>query len=231
MEKYAKLMKGLEVCAGPDCCKDGCPYYGKTTGNMTCRARLLADAAIAINNELALRESAEEGLQNAVERLGELDTINTTICAERENLRKKLVELNQELTCTIQQWERAGADLHVVREQNMNMNAELSKLHADVDDLEAAANTLRADRDGMRAERDAYANECKALTREVNILHERCQVQQNEINALLLKNSKQDAKTDRPSVGFDGSLAYWCGRADALAEVVSSIVGEASGHE
>lgn len=108
---------------------------------------------------------------------------------------------------------------------------EMLKLHADVDELEAVTNTLRAERDGMRAERDAYANECKALTREVNILHERCQVQQNEINALLLKNSKQDAKTDRPSVGFDGSLAYWCGRADALAEVVSSIVGEASGHE
>lgn len=104
-------------------------------------------------------------------------------------------------------------------------------LNAEMDDLEAVTNTLRAERDGMRAERDAYANECKALTREVNILHERCQVQQNEINALLLKNSKQDAKTDRPSVGFDGSLAYWCGRADALAEVVSSIVGEASGHE
>lgn len=169
MEKYAKLMKGLEVCAGPDCCKDGCPYYGKTTGGMTCRARLLLDANIAINNEHARADAAED---------------------------------------------------------------EMARLHADVDDLEAAANTLRADRDGMRAERDAYANECKALTREVNILHERCQVQQNEINALLLKNSKQDAKTDRPSVGFDGSLAYWCGRADALAEVVSQFAaGEASGNE
>lgn len=174
MEKYAKLMKGLEVCAGPDCCKDGCPYYGKTTGAMTCRARLLADAAIAINNERALRESAEEGLRNAVE--------------------------------------------------------ELDKLHADVDDLEAAANTLRAERNGLLAERDAYANECKALTLENKTLHERCQVQQNEINALVLKLGKQDDKTDRPSALHDdlvkqiGELVahanYQQGRADTLAKIV-----------
>ena len=73
MEKYAKLMKGLEMCAGPKCCLDGCPYYGETRGGMTCRARLLADAAITINNESALRESAEEGLRNAVEELGKLN--------------------------------------------------------------------------------------------------------------------------------------------------------------
>ena len=196
MEKYAKLMKGLEVCAGPDCCKDGCPYYGETTGSMTCRARLLADAAIAINNEQALHESAEEHIVLLHADAANLEAAHKAVRAERDKL----------------------------REDNKTLNAEM-------DDLEAVNNTIRAERDGMRAERDAYANECKALTREVNILHERCHVQQNEINALLLKNSKQDAKTDRPSVGFDGSLAYWCGRADALAEVVSSIVGEASGHE
>lgn len=98
--------------------------------------------------------------------------------------------------------------------------ADNETLNGEVDDLEAVNNTIRAERDGMRAERDAYANECKALTMEVNVLHERCQVQQNEINALLLKNDKQDTKTDRPSVGIEGSTAYWCGRADALAEVV-----------
>ena len=75
MEKYAKLMKGLEMCAGPKCCLDGCPYYGETRGGMTCRARLLADAAITINNESALRESAEEGLRNAVEELGKLKEV------------------------------------------------------------------------------------------------------------------------------------------------------------
>lgn len=92
MEKYAKLLKGLEVCAGPECGIQ-CPYHGETRGGMTCRARLLADAAITINNESALRESAEEGLRNAVEKLGELDSINTTICAEREKLRADVNDL------------------------------------------------------------------------------------------------------------------------------------------
>lgn len=132
MEKYAKLMKGLEACAGPDCCKDGCPYYGKTTGAMTCRARLLADASIAINDEMALRESAEEYIAS--------------------------------------------------------------------------------------------------LTEENKTLQERCQVQQNEINALVLKLSKQDDETDRPSALSDdlakqiGELVahanYQQGRADTLAEIV-----------
>lgn len=168
MEKYAKLMKGLEVCAGPDCCKDGCPYYGKTTGGMTCRARLLLDAKIAIDNEHALRESAEEGLRNAVE--------------------------------------------------------ELDKLHADVDDLEAANNTYRDERDKLAANNMELRKECDMVVT-------RCQVLQNEINALVLKLGKQDGKTDRPSacdkelmeeVGkLIGQAKYQEGRADALAEIVA----------
>jgi len=176
MEKYAKLLKGLEVCAGPDCCKDGCPYYGKTTGGMTCRARLLADAAIAINNEQTLRKSAEEGLRNVVEALDIAETVNNNIRADRESLSKELEKVD---------------------EGYRSMTNELARLHADVDDLEAANNTLRAERDGLRIELEML----------------------------------RKGKTDRPSVGIEGSTAYWCGRADALAEVVSSIVGEASGHE
>lgn len=208
MEKYAKLMKGLEVCAGPDCCKDGCPYYGETTGSMTCRARLLADAAIAINNEQALRESAEEGLQNAIEKLGKLDTINTTICAERENLRKELATVNGGYR---------------------SMTNELSRLHADVDDLEAANHTLRAERDTLRLELEEKRPALKATQIENDILHQRCQVQQNEINALLLKNGEKDEKTDRPSVSSDDlenlacelqryrtEAGYWHGKAAAL---------------
>lgn len=189
MEKYAKLMKGLEVCAGPDCCKDGCPYYGKTTGGMTCRARLLADAAIAINNELALHESAEEHIVLLHADAANLEAAHKAVRAERD----KLLEDNK-------------------------------TLHADVDDLEAANNTIRAERDGLRFELEHTRN----LNRELDTeLH---RTQQRE-TALLLKNDVNGAKTDRRSVGFDGSTAYWCGRADALAEVVSSIVGEASGHE
>ena len=105
MEKYAKLMKGLEVCAGPECCKDGCPYYGETTGGMTCRARLLMDARIAIDNEQALHESAEEGLRNAVEELGklnadvdDLEAANNTIRAERDGMRIELAKMAEERT-------------------------------------------------------------------------------------------------------------------------------------
>lgn len=88
MEKYAKLLKSLEVCAGPECGIQ-CPYHGETRGGMTCRSRLLLDASIAINNEQALHESADEGLQNAVEELGKLTE-------ERDNLRASLAVLAKE---------------------------------------------------------------------------------------------------------------------------------------
>ena len=47
MEKYGKLFKGLEMCAGPDCNPE-CPYHGETRGGKTCRAWLLNDAAAAL---------------------------------------------------------------------------------------------------------------------------------------------------------------------------------------
>ncbi len=108
--------------------------------------------------------------------------------------------------------------------------ADNETLNAEMDDLEAANNTLRGQRDALRLELEELKEKNRPLheaqdalevaLKECDILHERCQVQQNEINALLLKNGKHDAKTDRPSVGIEGSTAYWCGRADALAEVV-----------
>lgn len=239
MEKYAKLMKGLEVCAGPTCCKDGCPYYGKTTGSMTCRARLLLDANIAITNEQGRAEEAKEQLADAIEELDEERLTNSNLEAENDKLREEAKWACNELEKVVEARRSVEAHRDAIASDREEITRERDKLrednktlHADVDDLKAATNALRADRDGMRAERDAYANECKALTREVNILHERCQVQQNEINALLLKNGKQDTKTDRPSVGFEGSTAYWCGRADALKEVVACFFfGEAVGHE
>ncbi len=88
MEKYAKLLKGLEVCAGPECCKDGCPYYNTTTGGMTCRARLLLDASVAIMNE---RSSAVAALQDrdAVEK--ENDVLRER-CREKDKLTEPLEE-------------------------------------------------------------------------------------------------------------------------------------------
>ena len=115
-----------------------------------------------------------------------------------------------------------------VRAERDKLRAEIKALHADVDDLEAANHTLRAERDALRLELEEKRPALKAAQVENDILHQRCQVQQNEINALLLKNGEKDAKTDRLSVCLEGSTAYWCGRADALAEVVGHMFeGEA----
>lgn len=93
MEKYAKLMKGLEMCAGPDCCKDACPYYGETGGGKTCRAWLLNDAAAAIANEEAGSETLQELLHNTeAERdklaaeVDDLEAAANTLRAERDGL-------------------------------------------------------------------------------------------------------------------------------------------------
>lgn len=117
--------------------------------------------------------------------------------------------------------EEALAELVGLMADNENLNAEM-------DDLEAANHTLRAERDTMRLELEETRPALKAARTESDILHQRCHVQQNEIDALVLKLGKQEEKTDRRSVGFDGSTAYWCGRADALAEVVGHMFeGEA----
>lgn len=64
MDKYEKLFKGLEMCAGPECCTE-CPYHGGTLGGKTCRARLLDDAAFA----LATEESRAVALASECEAL------------------------------------------------------------------------------------------------------------------------------------------------------------------
>ena len=96
MEKYAKLMKGLEVCAGPDCCKDGCPYYGETTGAMTCRARLLLDANIAIVNEQARAAEADEHIVSLNKDIDDLEAANNTYRDERDKLAADNMELRKE---------------------------------------------------------------------------------------------------------------------------------------
>jgi len=230
MEKYAKLMKGLEMCAGPDCCKDGCPYYGETVGGTTCRARLLMDANIAIMNERANavaalqdRDAAEKENDVLRERCREKDKL----CKEREGLKEYALalekegqearadrdKLKQEITCYIQQRERAEADLHAVREQNKAL-------------IEARDALVRKASD-MNSQNDELRKECDMLTT-------RCTVLQNEINALVLKmGGKHDGKTDRPSVGSDdlaekcetyrAEANYWTGRAEGLLEVIKTL--------
>ncbi len=67
MEKYEKLFKGLEMCAGPDCNPE-CPYHGETRGGKTCRAWLLNDAAAALAvEEHGAQKKPEPGLDEVMD--------------------------------------------------------------------------------------------------------------------------------------------------------------------
>ena len=71
--RYKKLYKALELCAGPECCTE-CPYHGETRGGMTCRARLLGDAAVALAIEETRANEAEierDDLREKVDALAE----------------------------------------------------------------------------------------------------------------------------------------------------------------
>lgn len=104
MEKYAKLMKGLEKCAGPECCKDGCPYYGETRGGNTCRAWLLHDAAAAIANEeagsdtlLELLHNTEAERDNVAAEVDHLEAEKNAYRTERDKLAEKCAALEKKV--------------------------------------------------------------------------------------------------------------------------------------
>ena len=108
MEKYAKLMKGLEICAGPDCSTE-CPYHGVHAAGRTCRSWLLSDAAAAIANEEAGSETLQELLHNTeAERdklaadVDHLEAENNAYRTERDALREAYRELDAELHRTQQ---------------------------------------------------------------------------------------------------------------------------------
>lgn len=139
MDGYPRLMKGLEMCAGPECSNE-CPYYGETGGGRTCRSWLLHDASAAIINE---QGKAEAALQ---------------------------------------------------------------------------------DRDAVEAENDSLRERCKEKDKLLADLHTRCQVQQNEINALVLRLGKAEGQKPEPvlleavegATSLIGEASYWHGYADAL---------------
>lgn len=128
MEKYAKLLKGLEMCARPECCMDGCPYYGETRGGTTCRARLLKDASIAIMNE---RSSAVAALQDreAVEKendvLRERCREKDKLCQEREELKEYALALEKEGQEARTERDKLAADNKAVREAYKEIDIEL----------------------------------------------------------------------------------------------------------
>ena len=98
MEKYEKLFKGLEMCAGPECHEE-CPYHGETRGGKTCRAWLLNDAAVALASE----ESRAEACMT-----------------ERD-------KLNQDITFIIQQRDNLAADNNVLRTVKAELDEELHR--------------------------------------------------------------------------------------------------------
>ena len=205
------LMRGLEKCAGPDCCKETCPYYGRARGSKSCRATLLEDAVAALTKDKDDLDALEAAANTYRDERDKLREGWHDLCDERDKMAKEYEELNdyalavekegqkaraewdklkQEITCYIQQRERAEADLHVVREQSKN---------------------LRAAMDGMRIE-------LERLTEDNKRLRTLCQ-----------------GITDRPSV-CSGDLAekcetyraeanYWTGRAEGLLEVIKTLFG------
>lgn len=184
MEKYAEIINAMGICAGPNC-GPICPYFGKGVGAKTCRATLLEDARAALLNE-------EAGLQTIVEEYHHAEAECDKLKAECDVARKALAEWQEK--CLNEKTETA------------NLRTEIKNLNADIDDLEAANSTIRTERDGLRIElsqmteeRDKLLAAAKELRQECDIMHQRGQVQQNEIDALVLKLSK----TDRESVGSD----------------------------
>lgn len=114
-----------------------------------------------------------------------------------------------------------------------NLCADVASLGDDVHDLEKKVDSLTEERDKLkalntalekdvsntRAHRDAIAEEYNAMTAENATLRERCQVQQNEINALLQKGVQPSASSAAPGREYDrgytngyGEALQWCYR-------------------
>lgn len=80
MEKYEKLFKGLEMCAGPECSPE-CPYHGETRGGKTCRAWLLNDAAVALVGEMNRVDKRDGEVEDLNARLREKECLCSELAA------------------------------------------------------------------------------------------------------------------------------------------------------
>ncbi len=191
MEKYAKLLKGLEKCAGPDCCKDECPYYKKTIGGMTCRARLLLDANIAITNELARNENAEtllEHIKSLDADIDDMEAENNTLRDERDGLR---IQLERETEA------RRSVEAH-----RDAIDGDREEIACERDKLRAAVIELAKERDALNAERDALrcklAAQCQGET-------DRPSVSSDDLDNLACEVQR-----------YRSEAGYWHGKAAAL---------------
>ena len=124
MEKYEKLFKGLEMCAGLECSID-CPYHGETRGGKTCRAWLLNDAAVALAHE----DSRAEGYESECEYL-----------RERADDLEKLKLANDAMKKDLDEWEKRVKVLLVDREM---ANTGKARAEANVEYWRGQADALK----------------------------------------------------------------------------------------
>lgn len=152
MEKYEKLFKGLEMCAGPECSTD-CPYHGETRGGKTCRAWLLNDAALAL--------AGEEILAN--DRKVELD------------------ELQQNYTFVIQHRDDLAADNNALKEECKRLRQQIAAHDEKKEPEPGLAETMdvalkatmqaeywRGQADGMKWAMRFYYSDNETLKREIS---------------------------------------------------------------
>lgn len=150
---------------------------------------------------------------------------------EREYTAQKIVELlrrcGTNCNCAgCQMYDVAGSE-NALKGHAANMieeqAAELAELNAEYTLVIKHRDELAEEVECITAHRDAIAEDQKHL-------HERCQAQQNEINALVLRLGKQEDKTDQPPICHEvvekvGALIaranYQKGRADALEAFIT----------
>lgn len=151
------LLKGLATCAG-ECCKDDCPYYGKTSNGTSCRARLLEDAMAAL-----VKDKND---------LDEMEAAARTFREERD-------KLNQALTAVIQHRDELAADKDMLREENKSLRKQRDNADAALDGMRIELERLTADNkrfrmlcqektDQQSARSDDLVEKCETYRAEAN---------------------------------------------------------------
>lgn len=226
------LLKAMETCAGPGC-GDACPYKDKSKGGKSCRTVLLEDAMAALvkdKGDLDDLEAAAKTYRDERDGLKEyalvLEKEGQEARAKGDKLRAELDGLVVERVALIEGRGELGAKNEELRKELAAVNNGYRMMTNEMADLQAIVRAKDEDVRHYLDERNALSRECTALTVENKTLHERCQVQQNEINALLLKVGK----TDRTSE-FDDALKneYKRGYLDAMEYCFRELCKRAGG--
>ena len=149
MDKYEKLFKGMEMCAGPDCNPE-CPYHGETRGGKTCRAWLLHDAAAAIANE-------EAGSDTLLELLHNTEAERDKLAADNKAVREAYKEIDIELHHARQR------EKELLKDKTDQPSAISDDLAKQIGELVAHANYQQGRADALAAivERCSFGGGCR----------------------------------------------------------------------